>query len=172
MKWKRAKMWKKGKQVFGLISLAKGGIVTLSLRHSLTEACSCEYVVLCLFEGVCTYICRPYMHEYICECVHLCVCTGTFPCAWLVWALWAFAVALKMKGIVFTYTHVHLQISLWLPACSHAGKGGNTHFPTAFVEPHYLLTLNQLLSNTLSYPPTRDDTAIHRIEELFHKPSN
>lgn len=61
----------------------------------------------------------------------------------------AFAVVLKMKGIVFTYTHVHLQISLRLRACLHAGKRGNTHFLAAFVEPCYLLALNKLPSNTL-----------------------
>lgn len=79
-KWneKEQKTGKKGKQVCGLISLAKGNIVTLSLRHSLTEACSYEYVFLCLFEDVCTYIWKLYMHEYICACVHLYVCVCTF----------------------------------------------------------------------------------------------
>lgn len=107
------------KQVWGLISLANGNIATLSLRHNLTEVCSNQ----CVSVFVCTYMCKPCMNAqmyiciFICVCVSVCLCSCVYPYAWLMWVLRAFAVALKMKGIVFTYTHIHLQISLRLPAC-------------------------------------------------------
>lgn len=106
MKWKEAKAGKRWKRVFGLISLAKGYAVTLSLHHNLTEASSCECVCLsCKRE--CTYV-----HV----CIRVCVSGGAFSRSWLVCVLTAFAVALRIKGVVFTYTHVHLQVSLRLPA--------------------------------------------------------
>lgn len=95
-------------------------------RGLLQRMCFC----LCLYIHVqtmheCTDV---HLHLCICACVCVGVCSCVYPCAWLVWVLRAFAVVLKMKGIVFTYTHIHLQISLRLPACPHAG---DTHFSSS-----------------------------------------
>lgn len=135
-KWndKEQKQGKKGNQVCGLISPAKGNVVTLSLRHSLTEACSPEYEFVCL--RVCAHTCANHTcMQYICVHLHLCLHIS----------LCLACLSFESVGFWAQNERHRLQISLRLPAPVQEIDT----FPAAFVEPQYLLTQNQLFSNTL-----------------------
>lgn len=111
--------------------------VTLSLCHSLTMTCS-EYVHVCVYSRVCVHTCVSH------KCVCVCVFTGTFP--------YACASVCCRAPIKASCLPSHTFICRLACGCLPARvqeRGEYTHFPAAFVELCYLLTLSQLLSNTL-----------------------